>query len=522
MTFLRNAAAATLVVAATLAAGGAGAQQAADTLRVRLNADIRSTDPGVNRDGNTDAVVLHVVEGLVAFRDDTSVGPMLAERIDVAADSLSYTFRLREGVRFHNGAPLTSADVAFAWKRYMDPATQWRCLPEFDGRGVSKVTAIETPDPRTVVFRLERPAALFLTAMARVDCGSAGIWHRDSLDADGKWKEPVGTGPFRLGEWRRGQFVELVRNDAYAARTEPRSGHTGDKTPRVGKVRFVIVPDASAAKAALLAGNLDVVTDVSANDAKELAARNDVKVESVSTMDLQAILFQTTDKLLSDVRVRRALALSLDVGEIVATVSEGRSKANRSPVPPPSSYHTPVHAAVPATNLDQARRLLAEAGYKGEPIRLATTQRFPALFDIAVMAQAMAQRAGIRIELDVVDWAALLDRYTKGDYQAMVFTFSARLDPSLSFDMFTGPKATEPRKAWDNPEVQALLRESFATVDRARRQAIYDDLLRRLLDEVPIVALYSSVDTGAVRRNVSGYAGWALGQPRLWGVSFAN
>jgi peptide/nickel transport system substrate-binding protein len=88
--------------------------------------------------------------------------------------------------------------------------------------------------------------------------------------------------------------------------------------------------------------------------------------------------------------------------------------------------------------------------------------------------------------------------------------------------MFTGPKATEPRKAWDNPEVQTLLRESFQTVDRTRRQAIYDDLVKRLMDEVPMVALYSSVDTSAVRRNVTGYAGWALGQPRLWGVSFRN
>jgi ABC-type transport system substrate-binding protein len=99
MTFLRTAAAVTLVAAASLAAVAATAQPAADTLRVRLNADIRSTDPGVNRDGNTDAVVLHVVEGLVGFRDDTSVGPMLAERVYVAPDGLSYTFRLREGVR---------------------------------------------------------------------------------------------------------------------------------------------------------------------------------------------------------------------------------------------------------------------------------------------------------------------------------------------------------------------------------------------------------------------------------------
>jgi peptide/nickel transport system substrate-binding protein len=125
-------------------------------LRVRLNADIRSSDPGVNRDGNTDAVMLHIVEGLVQFRENTSVGPMLAERIDTSADGRTYTFTLRQGVTFHNGAPLTSADVKASWDRYMLAATNWRCRPELAG-GVTTVTSVETPDPRTVVFTLDRP-----------------------------------------------------------------------------------------------------------------------------------------------------------------------------------------------------------------------------------------------------------------------------------------------------------------------------------------------------------------------------
>ena len=201
-------------------------------LRVRLNADIRSTDPGVNRDGNTDMVMVHLVEGLVAYREDTSIGPMLAEKIDVSSDGTSYTFTLREGVRFHNGELLTSSDVKTSWDRYLKKETNWRCLTEFDGRGIAKITGIEIPDAKTVVFKLEKPAALFLASMARTDCGQSGIWHKASLNVDGSWNEPIGTGPYTLAEWRKGQFVELKRFGGYS----PRSGAIDrSEERRVGK-----------------------------------------------------------------------------------------------------------------------------------------------------------------------------------------------------------------------------------------------------------------------------------------------
>ena len=132
-----------------LAGAFAGAAHAAtDTvLRVQLNADIRSTDPGVNRDGNTDAVVMHMVEGLVALREDTSIGPLLADKVTPSKDGKTYTFRLRDGVHFHNGATLTSAEVVWTWKRYLTPATQWRCLPDFDGHGIAKILSVEAIDP---------------------------------------------------------------------------------------------------------------------------------------------------------------------------------------------------------------------------------------------------------------------------------------------------------------------------------------------------------------------------------------
>ena len=104
-------------------------------LRIALSNDIRSVDPGLNRDGNTDSVVMHMVEGLVTYREDTTVGLMLAKSVDVAPDGKTYTFKLREGVKFHNGETLTADDVLFTWNRFMDPKNNWRCLPDYNGLG---------------------------------------------------------------------------------------------------------------------------------------------------------------------------------------------------------------------------------------------------------------------------------------------------------------------------------------------------------------------------------------------------
>lgn len=105
----------------------------AETIRVQTRTDIRSTDPGVNRDAPTDSVILHIVEGLVAYREDGSVAPLLAETVETSEDGKTYTFTLRDGIKFHNGEPLTSAEVLWAWERYLDPATEWRCLSDLDG-----------------------------------------------------------------------------------------------------------------------------------------------------------------------------------------------------------------------------------------------------------------------------------------------------------------------------------------------------------------------------------------------------
>ena len=461
----------------------------------------------------------HVVEGLVAFREDTSVGPMLAEDWAVSNEGKTYTFRLRQGVKFHNGATMTAEDVVWSLKRWLDPATQWRCLSEFGPSGITRIERIEAPDPQTVAVTLDQPTALFLPTLARPDCGQTAIIHRDSVGPDGKWIAPIGTGPFKFGEWKRGQYIDVVRFAGYASRSEPRSGYAGAKAAEVDRVRFNVIPDSSAAKAGLLSGSLDAISALGVPDLEDLRSRPEVQISVTPALGLTGILFQTKDPLLKDVRIRRAIALCLDTAQIADVVMQGTARANNSALPIGSPFYSEVQAHGYTQNIAEAKKLLVEAGYRGQPIKMIANKRYGFVFDSAVLVQAMAQGLGINIEIEVLDWATQLDRYNRGDYQAMAFVYSARLDPSLSFEMLTGPKATQPRKIWDNPEAQEMLRQSMMTDDAAKRQALFDEMHRRFIKDVPMIVLFNGAELAALGKNIKGYAGWLYPQPRFWGVS---
>jgi len=488
------------------------------TIRASLNSDIRGTQPGGNRDANTDVVMMHVLEGLVAYREDTSVGPMLAESWSLSEDGRTYTFKLRQGVTFHNGATMTAADVVWSWRRYLNPATQWRCLPDLDGRGLSKVVSVEAVDAQTVAVTLDKPSAIFLSIIARADCGQTAILHPDSVGADGQWREPIGTGPYRIGEWKRGQSIELTRFDRYASRQGEMDGFTGGKVAYAARLRFVVIPDASAARAALLGNSVDVLTDVPMAEATDLRTRAGVTLLHTPTMGVTAFLLQTRDPVLRDPRIRQAFALSLDVRQIVEGTMEGMAQQNPSIVPIRSRWHDEAQSQRPARNVAAARRLLAEAGYRGQPIRMQVNRRYANTYDAAVAAQAMAEEAGLKIELEVLDWATQLDRYTRGDYQMQSFIYSARLDPSLSYEMIAGPKETQPRKVWDNPAAQALIQRSMQVTGDAERQAILAELFKMFSQDVPMVILYNQPDFLAGRDAIQGLRAWPSGHTRLWNV----
>nr|WP_253206853.1 ABC transporter substrate-binding protein [Verticiella sp. GG226] len=487
-------------------------------LRAHIDADIRSTDPGVNRDGGTDAVMLHIVEGLVGNDAKGRAKPLLAESIAVSEDGREYTFTLRDGIKFHNGQTLTADDVLWSWRRFTDPKTGWRCLSDFDGRIRTKVLEVKATDERTVVYTLEQADPLFLDSLARGDCGGTGIVHRDSLNADGSWNRPIGTGPFKFKEWRHREFVSLEKNADYVSRSDTPDGYVGSKRPLVDELRYIVITDPSTAKAALASGAIDVISKFPYSEISEFKDNKQIAVTVAPQLAPTTFPIQTQDKLLSNVKMRQAIAAALDYDQLVEGVTYGQAKPNPSIVPVSSPFYSDVHKQGYTHDLALAKKLLAEAGYKGERIVITTNKRNPVHFDGALIAQAMLQQAGINTDIEVVEWGTQQDRWQKGNYQLMSFSYSARTDASLSYEAIMGPKDTQPRKLWDNPEAQALLEKSMSTDDVAERQKLFDELHVMMLKDVPVLALFNTLSAGAYRTSVKGYSSTLFSNAIYWEV----
>ena len=507
---------ATAVAAAlALPAAAQDAPRKGGTLTMVINADIRSLEPGINRDGNTDSVAHMIYEGLVGYRTDLSVGPQLAKSWTVEDGGKAYRFTLRDGTRFHNGAAVTAADVKASWDRQFANKA-WPCARSFNGSSGLKVEGVEAPDASTVIYRLDQPSALFLKQLANIQCGIFAI-HPAAFDADGKWKEAIGTGPFKLKEWKRGEYIAMDRVPDYAPNPEAASGYAGGRVAHVDHLVVRVIPDGSAAEAALVSGAVDILPDIDAHRVEGLKQKG-LTVMSTPGLGWSSILIQTRDPLLSNVKIRQAIAHSINLEEIAEARTLGLSKANPSLVANPTSYFDKSFLAWPAYDPKKAAALLKEAGYKGETIKLQTNKRYSGMYDTAVMAQAMLAAAGLKVELEVLEWATQLDNYLKGNFQLQSFSYSARFDPGLMYLAVIGDKETQKWAQWEDPKAIQLLREANASLDEARRKAIFGELHRMDAEQVPIIGVFFSTELEAVGPKVRGYRTWPAGKPLPWGV----
>lgn len=507
-----------LRLSALLLAAGLATTSHAGEIRIGLNSDIRSTEPGgPTRDTNTDSVLLHVVESLVAYDENLSVVPMLARAYDVSADGRTYTFHLRSGVSFHNGATLTSADVKWSWDRILAPKSGWRCRNLFDGSAVAgvRLLAVEAPDAQTVVFRLEKASPIFLEAMASLQCLPA-VLHRDSVAADGSWKNPIGTGPYRLAAWKKGEAIVLQRFDGYAAASEPASGLAGRKQALEETVCWIVIPEHAAQKAALLAGQIDIMVNVDPEDLPLPADRFDTRI--VPALDWDALLLQTRNPLLGDIRVRRAIAAAIDRPALVKAVTGGRASANPSPISVASRWHSATMNTATPYDPKAAKELLAQAGYRGQVLKLQTNKRYRTMHDSAVIIQYMLAKAGMSVELEIVDWATQLANFREGKFQLMAFGYSTKIDPSLELAPVIGDKSKNPVYQWDDRSIDELVRQIAQQSDRAARQSLLDNLHTRMIAQVPILPLFNPPAIEVTRHGVQGYKTWSVKTPRLWNV----
>lgn len=344
------------------------------------------------------------------------------------------------------------------------------------------------------------------------------ITHRSSVKPDGSWDKPIGTGPFKLAEWRQREFVSLTRFDGYSNPGGEPNGYVGSKRPLVDEIRFVVISDPATAKAAFIRGDIDILPRLPYSEANELKPNPNITISAEPGLAATTFLLQTRDKLLSNVKLRQAIAAAIDYDELVGSVTYDLAAPNNSLVPVASLFHTDAHQNGFRHDPALAKKLLQEAGYKGQTLKITTNKRNQANFDAAIILQAMLEAVGIKAEVEVLEWGVQTDRWQSGKYQIMSFSYSSRMDPALNYEGAIGPKDSQPRKVWEDKVALDALAEVTSETRNTERQRLFDRLHAAMIDQAPLIPLFSTVTAGASRKSVKGFATNVFGAPLLWEV----
>lgn len=479
------------------------------TLVISQPGDPGAMNPAVTTSGGTHPVTDQVFNGLVGLDADLNPVPELAERWTIEDGGRTYRFALRRGVRWHDGQPFTAADVKFTFEHaLLKYHSRTRAALE------NLITAIDTPDDLTVIFRLARPYAPLLQ---RLDVVEASIIprhlyeHQDVLTGDAT-RRPVGTGPFRFVSYSPADKVVLERNRDYFRRG----------LPGVDRLVFRILPNTSAAVSALETGEVDYIGTVPGPDVARLRATKGLAVVSGTggsggSICQDVLIPNLAGRFFADLRVRRAFAHAIDRRFIADRVYFGQGQPATGPISHLLAWaYTPDVRQYPH-DLAEAGRLLDAAGYP----RKAGGQRIELTFTHATSHQRLAQAlreqlkaVGITLHLETRDFNSAVEQvFVKKTFDLGLASFCNGADPDIGVRRVyvssnIGPYPFSNGASYRNPRVDALFDEATASTDRAIRRASYVAIQQALAEDVPYFWLIDSEGLRAHRTTFTGFRLW--------------
>ncbi len=470
-----------LTIAAAMVCSGAlsGATQAKDTLTLGMALEPPHLDPTAGAAGAIDGVVYsNLFEGLTRINQNGAVQPGLAKSWTVSDDGLTYTFALRDGVSFHDGAAFDSSDVKFSLDRARAEESTNAQKALFEA-----IASVEAPDAKTVVVTLKRPEGNFLWNMG---WGDAVIV--DPASAESNKTKPVGTGPFKLTRWTKGDRVVLTRQD----------GYWGD-APAIKTVTFKFIPDPSAQVAALLAGDVDAFPSVGAPETlDQFKADPRYKVVVGTTEGETLLVLNQRRALFQDPKVRRAIAHAVDKQAIV----DGAMFGYGTPIGSHFAPHNPAYVdltGVAPHDPEKAKTLLAEAGH-GDGLKLVMKLPPPSYARRGGEIIAAQLRAvGIETELVNVEWGQWLSDVFKNehDFDLTIVSHTEPLDIGIysRADYYFGYQSD----AFN--DVMTAVRD---TADEAERTKLYQKAQKILADDTANVFLFQLAQTGVQSSKLEG------------------
>jgi peptide/nickel transport system substrate-binding protein len=447
-----------------------------DTLVMIIESSPTNLDPRVGLDAQSERIDNLIFDDLLSRGDDLNVAPGLAERWEIP-DPLTYVFHLHPGVKFHDGRPLTSRDVKWTFDSLLQGTI--RSIKTANYRFVDRIDA---PDDSTVVFHLKEPEAPLLWNLSD---GAIGIVPAGS--GDEMTRHPIGSGPFKFVSAETDKDVIVERNDQY----------WGEK-PKLTRVRFAVVPEATTEALELRKGSGDVaVNSLTPDTVLTLAREPNLVVERDRGTEVQYLGFNLRDPILRDVRVRQAVAYALDRKPMIDYLWRGQAQEARSVLPPQSwAYNRDV--AVYDHDPAKARQLLDAAGYplvNGVRFHLTmkTSTNESTRLIVAVMQQQLRE-VGIALDIRSFEPATFLSDVTHGAFQLYSLRWiGGNEDPDIFEYVFHSakfPPNGANRGYYSNPKVDALIDRARREVDPAIRKPLYAEVQRILAEDLPYIDLW--------------------------------
>jgi peptide/nickel transport system substrate-binding protein len=499
------------MVAALTASCGGGAPAARDdagsrgTLIFSAPADATTLDPHNTTDTESDQVIHMVYDTLLAFDDEMKIVGRLAERWQVAADGVTWTFALKSGVRFHDGSPLTADSVRRNFARVLDPVQKHKRLPLFE-----MIDRVEVVDHTTVRIVTKYPFGAFEPTMAHISAAIVNPAVADRFGADFGTRADAtsGTGPYRVARWRKDLEIELERvDDHWRGRAATR------------RLIYRPVPEAAARVLALEAGDVDVISRVPPTELKRLEASDRVTVLRTVSIGAQQFRFNLTKKPLDDRRVRQAISYAIDRRAIIDTLAAGFATPSTSALS--SIMRGYVNLGEIPHDPDKARALLKEAGYpNGFRTRIATTPRYPMGVELAEAIAAQLEHVGILAEIDVYDWGTMVGfwqglRPEQNPQQIFIMgagASTADADWGLRPIFQTAPTNENNYGYYSNAEFDRTIQAAMRETDATKRQALYRRAQEIVYLEDPgAIWVYDNYYIVATRKGVEGVRTSPLG-----------
>lgn len=376
-------------LAALLVLGPGGPAGAQGTLKVAIPSNANTLDPAKTKIGEEYMVDFLVFSGVTELDPSGKVKGDLAESWTASEDQKTWTFKLRQGVKFHHGRELDAEDVKVTIERIMDKATGSTVRVNFD-----IVNSIDVVDKYTIRFNLKQPYSGFAEILGD---RQTRIVPRDKLDTLAS--EPIGTGPFKLKVFKPGDRIELVKNPDYFI----------PGLPKLDGVIFRIMPETASQVAAIETGEVDLVWNLPPDAIEQFKKNSKIVIDSVPTSSWDGLIMNSAQKPFDDARVRHAIALAIDKKAMVELSLFGYGTPTHTMIPPLHPYY---NSSIPIGSPDvtQAKKLLAEAGFpNGFDITLYVPAGRPTRERIGVGAQEMLKAIGIKVDLQRVPW----DKFVK-------------------------------------------------------------------------------------------------------------